>query len=220
MHVHSKFSYDSFLKIPTILEIAHKRKLTGIAITDHGTIRGSLEAQRLAKGKDLDIICGAEIYSDGGHILGLFLTEEIREFDSFAVVDSIKSQGGISILAHPFQKTNHPSIDLLRRIDGVESWNSRTQQTRNLKAASAARKLNLPEVGGSDAHFSFEIARGVTLAKDDDLRRAILQHKTQASGMCSNYVVHFLSFAAQMAKMRTLRPMVKQQQGLPSITSV
>jgi len=206
LHVHSEFSYDSYLKIPRILEMAKRRELDGVAITDHGTIKGGLEGQRLAKNKDLVVICGAEIYSNCGHIIGLFLTEEIREFDALTVVDLIKSQGGISILAHPFQKASSLSTDLVRRVDGIESWNSRTRQTCNCQAADTATKFKLAEVGGSDAHFSFEIARGITLTKVNDLRKAILHHETQASGICSNGFVHFLSFTVQMMKMRTLRP--------------
>jgi predicted metal-dependent phosphoesterase TrpH len=207
LHVHSEFSHDSFLKIPRILQMAKKEKLDGIAVTDHGTIRGGLTAQKLARKEGFAVICGAEFYTDCGHIIGLFLTDEIREHDSLTVTDLIKRQGGISILAHPFQKTTRLNNDLLRRIDGVESWNSRTRQMRNLQATGAARKFNLAEVGGSDAHFAFEIARGVTLTKHYDLRKAILHHETVAGGTCSGRFVHLMSFTAQMAKTRTLRSM-------------
>jgi predicted metal-dependent phosphoesterase TrpH len=206
LHVHSEFSYDSYLKIPRILETAMKRKLDGIAITDHGTIKGGLEGQRLAQNGNLIVICGAEIYSDCGHIIGLFLTDEIRKFDALEVVDLIKSQGGISILAHPFQKASSIDKELIKRVDGIESWNSRTSLSRNSQSALIARKLKIAEVAGSDAHFSFEIARGITLTKVFDLRKAILHHETQVDGTCSNRFVHFLTFATQMVKTKTLKP--------------
>jgi len=48
-HIHSKFSYDSLLSPKRIVRIAEKRGLDGIAITDHNTIRGALEASKFNK---------------------------------------------------------------------------------------------------------------------------------------------------------------------------
>ena len=64
------------------MKIAKKRGLNGIAITDHDTIKGSVEAIK-NKPEGLDVICGAEIKTDRGDVIGLFLTEEITASRSY-----------------------------------------------------------------------------------------------------------------------------------------
>ena len=44
LHVHSKYSSDGVLDPENIVRIARKRGLAGIAVTDHNTIRGGIEA--------------------------------------------------------------------------------------------------------------------------------------------------------------------------------
>lgn len=71
----------SFLNRPLSL----KRGLSGIAITDHNNIEGALKAQRIVAeliqehkiSESFFIIPGEEISSTKGHIIGLFLSEEI-----------------------------------------------------------------------------------------------------------------------------------------------
>lgn len=59
-HIHSKFSYDSLLSPKRILRIAKKRGLDGIAITDHNTIRGALEASKF--NNSLSVIIGSDAH--------------------------------------------------------------------------------------------------------------------------------------------------------------
>jgi len=77
LHIHSEYSSDSFVPIKKILKFSKKIGLSGIAITDHNTIKGGLEAKKLNK-SDLVIIIGSEItLNNGGELLGLFLQREI-----------------------------------------------------------------------------------------------------------------------------------------------
>jgi len=46
LHIHSKYSYDGILEPRDIVKIAIKRGLDGIAITDHNTVKGALEAKK------------------------------------------------------------------------------------------------------------------------------------------------------------------------------
>jgi predicted metal-dependent phosphoesterase TrpH len=96
LHMHTIYSRDGAIKPADAIRIAKKRGLDGIAITDHDTIRGGLEAQKL-KPRDLDIIVGAEIKTDRGDVIGLFLNEEIQARDHMEVIDAIRRQGGIDI---------------------------------------------------------------------------------------------------------------------------
>ena len=61
-----------------LIDIAVKKKLSAISITDHDTINGLYEALKYAKNKNIEIIPGVEITCDDRgfmdtHILGLFI---------------------------------------------------------------------------------------------------------------------------------------------------
>jgi len=71
LHMHTVYSRDGAIKPADAIRIAKKRGLDGIAVTDHDTIRGGLEALKL-RPEDLDVIVGAEIKTDRGDVIGLF----------------------------------------------------------------------------------------------------------------------------------------------------
>jgi len=99
--MHTVYSRDGAIKPADAIRIAKKRGLDGIAVTDHDTIRGGLEALKL-RPEDLDVIVGAEIKTDRGDVIGLFLNEEIRERDHIEVIEAIRRQGGVAVVPHPF----------------------------------------------------------------------------------------------------------------------
>ena len=103
--------------------------LNCIAITDHNTIVGALEVQRIAPFK---VIVGEEIGSSEGEVTGLFLKEEVpRGLPPVETARRIKSQGGLVSIPHPFDRFRRGVIsrrgldDLLPYVDIVEVFNSR-----------------------------------------------------------------------------------------------
>ncbi|MCK4717174.1 MAG: PHP domain-containing protein, partial [Thermoplasmata archaeon] len=68
LHLHSKYSFDSFMEPRKILKLAKKRGLDLISITDHNSLRGSLDAKRYRKEFDIEVWLGEEVYSDMGDI--------------------------------------------------------------------------------------------------------------------------------------------------------
>jgi predicted metal-dependent phosphoesterase TrpH len=119
LHIHSKYSYDSLLDPKKIIKVAKRRGLDIIAITDHETIRGGIETQKLNQSRDFHVIIGCEINTEVGDIIGLYLNEEIKSRNSIEVIEEIYSQGGFVILPHPFrghklQKILFEKIDALR----------------------------------------------------------------------------------------------------------
>lgn len=89
LHLHSQHS-DGTMTIEQIINHAIKLGIEVIAITDHDTISGVIEAQKLIKGKDIKVIPGIEINTEYKnhevHILGYFidvnnkeLTETLKE---------------------------------------------------------------------------------------------------------------------------------------------
>jgi predicted metal-dependent phosphoesterase TrpH len=132
--------------------------LDAIAITDHDTIKGSVQARRISRDK-LTVITGSEIKTESGDIIGLFLQDEIVTRDFSEVLDEIKRQDAISILPHPFRRKHFPDVRSLRRMDYFEGLNGRTDRRLNNKAQTLARELMIPIIAGSDAHFSYELGK-------------------------------------------------------------
>ena len=65
----------------TICKIASKRGLSAIAVTDHNTIRGSLEVMHEASAFDnLIVVPGIEIKTNMGDLIGLSCWYEAFEF--------------------------------------------------------------------------------------------------------------------------------------------
>jgi len=183
------------MDVRDLLAIAKKRGLNGIAVTDHDTIRGGLEALKL-KPEGIDVICGCEIHTDRGDVIGLFLTEEIKAREHLEVIDEIKAQGGVVIVPHPFDSIRSSAFWLTERdaprIHAVEVINARCVFNRYNEVADAyAKQYGNARVGGSDAHFGAEIGNAGTLLEDgEDLREAILKKRTNVFGRCSSPVFH------------------------------
>ncbi len=178
-HIHSSYSLDSILTPAKIVDISRKKGLDGIAVTDHHTIRGGLESRDLNR-SSLIVIVGSEIKTEWGDVVCLFLEREITSKRFLEVVEQVRKQDGILILAHPFWK-HTLSEELLNHVDLVEVFNSRISPSRNQKGERLAQKRGLPQVAGSDAHLPWEIGRGVTCFDHStlpvDLKQMILKEK-------------------------------------------
>ncbi len=184
LHIHSKYSKCGYNKLKTILKFAKKKKLDGIAITDHNLIKGAVKLKKLNKDKDFDVIVGEEIMTDNGEILAYYLDKRIKPGKYEEVMDKIKEQDALAAVAHPFTFVRAITFknNLSRRLDAVEVFNGRELFPKaSRKALELAKKLNVAKIAGSDAHFFWEIGKGKTLF-DDDLRKAILNKKTIAKG--------------------------------------
>lgn len=200
LHIHSKYSYDSFLSPETIIRIAKKRRLDGVAVTDHGTIKGGIEALKINKDKDFQVIVGAEIKTEYGDVIGIFLNEEIKSQIFMQVVEEIRGQDGLVVLAHPFRKGITFPTDLLKWVDLVEGFNARSRKGDNKRAYGLARKFKKPMTGGSDAHLGFEIGRGRTIV-NSEVKGELRKGETKIEGEESSYyLVHGLSVTMERVK--------------------
>lgn len=195
LHIHSTHS-DGTGKIPEILEYAAtKTDLKVIAITDHNTIEGALFAKELEDLYDIEVVVGEEVSSTEGHILGLWLTEEIPQgLTPLETIRRITDQGGIAIVPHPFSnrgifgpfgRSTFLSAFSELAFHALEVYNS----VPYLGWANrvAAKMFNggqgIAAVGGSDAHMVHSVGRGYTVFKGttaDDLRRSINELETHA----------------------------------------
>ncbi|MBX5474173.1 MAG: glycosyltransferase [Thermoleophilia bacterium] len=160
LHMHTSWSHDCSTEIDELLDYAEAQGLGAIAITDHNTLGGALEAVERARGRRLVVIPGEEVKTDGqGEVIGLFLEEEIAGGMSFAdTVAAIRAQGGLVYVPHPFDRLHAiPDASTLHRhlaeIDVLEVYNARLLfEAYNDEALRFARKYNLTPGAGSDAH--------------------------------------------------------------------
>ena len=212
LHIHSRYSFDSLLPPKKIVEIAFRRGLSGIAVTDHNTIRGAKEAKLYAP-PGFMVILGAEIDIEGCQLLGLFLKEEVLSKDPKAIAKEIKQQGGIIVLAHPGKEHKLPPQEILDLVDAVEGFNARLRNFGNIDANKIAHEISkakqLPMIAGSDAHFGFEIGRGKLVAdnisSEQELKERILTGNTSISGQASSYYLDGLSKFVKAIKLRRPR---------------
>lgn len=216
LHVHSSYSFDSTMEPGEIIETAISRGLDGVAVVDHDTALGGLKAAELAVG-DFIVIPGMEVTTPLGHIIGLFLKENISARDPANVIDEIHEQGGLAIFPHPINNLRLMPRYLLSEFDAMEAHNARNGSfhqlclrygENNIRRISDENEMAL--LGVSDAHFPVEIGRGVTIVEGssaDETKAAITERKTAFEGETTSRAYRFMSGTLKIA--RKLKELLK-----------
>jgi len=204
-HCHTIYSKDSLVEPRKLVETARRKGLDRLIVTDHNSIGGALDAQKIAP--EL-VIVGEEILTTRGEFLAAFVREEIPAgLEPLEVLRRLKEQGAFISVSHPLDpmrgwKREH-LLEILPHIDALEVFNSRCMDARfNTWAREFARQNEIPGMVGSDAHTLRELGRAtLTVAPFSDaesLRRVI------ASGLedvrMSSPFIHFSSRYAVFAK--------------------
>lgn len=162
LHTHTRYSYDVFTPLGSVIWACQRRRINCLAVTDHNEIEGALRLQEMAPFK---VIVGEEIRTTEGEIVGLFLTERIPPLLSpEETIAEIKRQGGLVYLPHPFKGQHRDAHfadrrleELAAQVDIVEVFNARNLDSEsNRLALEFARLHNLQVGAGSDAHSPFE----------------------------------------------------------------
>jgi predicted metal-dependent phosphoesterase TrpH/glycosyltransferase involved in cell wall biosynthesis len=168
LHMHTSWSHDCTVDPADLVMYAEAIGLGAIAVTDHNVLGGSVETAELARGRELVVIPGEEIKTDGqGEVIGLFLQHEIPRGLTFAdTIAAIREQGGLVYLPHPFDRLHSiPDPATLHRhladIDVFEVYNARLLfESYNDEAMRFATKYNLTLGAGSDAHVLQGVGTG------------------------------------------------------------
>jgi predicted metal-dependent phosphoesterase TrpH/glycosyltransferase involved in cell wall biosynthesis len=168
LHMHTEHSHDCAVPVADLLDYAEAIGLGAIAITDHNVFAGAEDALERSRGRDLIVIPGEEIKTDGqGEVIGLFLKEQIPRGMSMAgTIAAIRDQGGLVYLPHPFDRLHAiPDAATLHRhlpdIDVLEAFNARLLfDGFNDEALRFGRKYNLLMAAGSDAHVLQGVGTG------------------------------------------------------------
>ncbi len=212
LHMHSHHSYDSLVKPRAIFRAALRRGLRVVAVTDHETIAGGLEA-RMAAPSDLMVIVGCEIRTECGDIVCLFLREEIKSRDALGVIAEAHTQGGIAFLPHPLigRPPRIPDA-VLDACDGFEAFNSRTGSFSPLAAPEGGtrweRLAGKAVLANSDAHSAAEIGLAWTEMKgpatEENIKHCILERRTMPGGSRGPRGSYFRSQLIRMVKTRDI----------------
>lgn len=164
LHMHSSYSFDSFMNPKWIIKAARIRNLSVISVTDHGNMDIYLNEfspetrERIFNEHGIFVVPGMEIKTNRGDVIGLLLNKEITSTTFSDVVVEIKNQDGIVMLPHPYHRDCDPR-ELISEVDILETVNGRCRSQKNDQAVSLGESMNIPTVGGSDAHMYWEIGQ-------------------------------------------------------------
>ncbi|MBI3412758.1 MAG: PHP domain-containing protein [Candidatus Aenigmarchaeota archaeon] len=202
LHIHTKYSADCNTDPKSVSKKEISNSVDCVAITDHNNFSSFRQFDNLIK-----IIRGEEISTNKGHLIGLFLEDAVKSRDFLEACDEIRSQGAISVLPHPFRAHKNPG-SLVRAVDMVEAFNSRTSLTKNEAALELARISKKPVICGSDAHFLSELGRATVKVETEDVyeaRKLFLKGKFTMNFIQSPFYAHPLTW---LVKGRNILPRI------------
>ena len=200
LQLHSDLG-DGLSPPEAILDAAERVGLDVIALTDHDDIRGSFQARDAAarRGSPVAVIAGIEVTTRSGHLLALFVEDEVSMLRPLAeTVAAVHELGGIAVVPHPlsyltFSVGERALRDLAERgdeatfVDGIELGNP--SYAGRVRAARAAwlneHVLRVAETGSSDAHHANLVGTAWTDfdgRSAEELRAAIRARTTKAAG--------------------------------------
>ena len=200
LQLHSDLG-DGLSSIEEILDSAERAGLDVIALTDHDDIRGAFALRELAaqRSSPVAVVPGVEVTTRSGHLLALWIEEEVPMFCSVAeALTRIHEAGGVAIVPHPLSYLTFSigegalrqlaaSGDDARMVDAIELRNP--SYAGRVRASRAAwlntHVLRIAETGSSDAHHAALVGTCWTDfpgRSPEDLRTALRGHATTANG--------------------------------------
>ncbi|NOZ27166.1 MAG: CehA/McbA family metallohydrolase [Chloroflexi bacterium] len=132
IHMHTVAS-DGTGTFSDLVQAAQRAGLDFLVITDHNKL---LLAEEGWRGSVL-VLVGEEVHDpqrnpEGTHLLCLGVREDVTRFgrDPQALIDAVESQGGLSFLAHPYERNSRLLRDMypwrnweVNGYTGIELWN-------------------------------------------------------------------------------------------------
>lgn len=172
LHAHTRF-FHGFPAEPTAYDPVGARLLArwgrhagldGVALTNHDYYRPFHSG-----GGGPQFIPGIEVSTTVGHLLVVGPDPPSRtvpgERSPEEVVSLAHGNGCAAIIAHPFRRSRVRESDA--DFDAVEINGKHPDNAERVRAL--AETLDVPVVGGSDAHYPFEVGRTVTRIETGEL---------------------------------------------------
>jgi predicted metal-dependent phosphoesterase TrpH len=217
LHNHTHFSADGIMSPAALLKTAKARGIDCLAVTDHNTTDGALQALELAR-EDPSlprVIPGIELSTADGEIIGLYVWETIPSgLPLLEATARIRGQGGLIYLPHPYDFFRRGAISRRARAlagelaDIIEVSNGRSLGPgAGVKAAGLARRLGKPAGAGSDAHREAEVGLAYTVVgtyPSRDTLVSLVAAGSVRSGLCAReYTLNWgMQGLAPMTRMR------------------
>lgn len=211
LHNHTRYSLDGLMSPAELLAAAKAQGIDYVAVTDHNTVDGALQAAALAESDSSlpRVIPGIEVSTADGEVIGLFVREGVPPgLPVGETVARIREQGGLVYLPHPYDKFRRGSISKEQRTwaagsaDLVEVVNGRSlSRFAGDKAVRLARRVGKPGGAGSDAHRPAEVGQAYVVVNGrptrDDLVELVASgsvvHRLGLREYALNWVVQGLS---------------------------
>ena len=200
LQLHSDLG-DGLSSPDAILHSAERAGLDVIALTDNDDIRGAFALRDLAarRSSAVQVIPGVEVTTRSGHLLALWIEDEIPMLCSLTeAVALVHRAGGVAIVPHPLSYLTFSigeralrqlarSRDPEQMVDAIELRNPSYAGRVRARRASwlNANVLRAAETGSSDAHHAALVGTCWTRFEGrtaEDLRRAIAERTTSADG--------------------------------------
>jgi predicted metal-dependent phosphoesterase TrpH len=166
MHVHTRFSPCSVIRIRNLLSRAREASIDGVCITDHDTTASKYEFDKLSDTHGICFIIGMEYTTPKGDFLVFGALENIpQHMGANSLLQWAQKEDAIVIPAHPFRKSRPVHMPILKSFDIIECLNGRNHDFENEACLKWMREHGngKREIGGSDAHTLNEIGRIVTV---------------------------------------------------------
>jgi predicted metal-dependent phosphoesterase TrpH len=199
LHIHTTASDGVASPAEVVHWVSERTDLRVIAIADHNTNVGAIEAAAIVEREclPLEVVIAQEVESSQGHIIGLWTPELIRPgMDAHDTVAAIHDQGGFAVAAHPFaprlwakaglDRGNRAIYDTVA-YDAMETANSTPLLFIANWMARFYQRATIDRfacTGGSDAHILAAIGSSRTFfpgLSAKDLRYALEEHLTTVS---------------------------------------
>lgn len=196
LHIHTNYSFDGTASVRAVLAAAKKAGLQIISVTDHDTINGAIEAERIAAEYELTLIPGVEISTAEGHLLAYNLRSPIpRKLSLIGTLRRVGDLGGFAVAAHPmntgWSMNSLSRLSILKALNdsqagsvlkGIETFNATlVDQSSNRLAALLAEEIGIARLGNSDSHTLNTLGAGrthFTGSTIEDLMTAIHNRST------------------------------------------
>ena len=214
---------DSFEQI--LEHVETRTDLDVIALTDHDDIRPAMALRDLAarRGARVEVVIGIEVTTRSGHLLALFVEDEVRMLRPLReTVRAIHDGGGLAVVPHPLSyltfSIGERALRRLTRdgecVDGIETMNpSIAGRVRASRAARLNRDvLRAAETGSSDAHRAVLVGTAWTEFPGRTAiegHRAILERTTVANGKPWGVRDHLSRVAQQQWRSMIVQPVQK-----------
>lgn len=206
-HCHTYRSRDSLARPGHLLEACQRKGIDRLVISDHNTIRGAVECQKLDPSR---AIIGEEVMTETGELLGIFVTEEVPPgLPVMEAIRLLRAQGAFISISHPFDvyRKGHwhkeQLLEILPYVDAIETFNARCLRAEfNRQAEALAHQQQIAGTVGSDAHAACEVGQASLLLPEFHDRESLKYALgyAQAQTRLSAPWVHLISRYAKWRK--------------------